>query len=66
MKNRKTKTVNRRALNLLSMTANKRLPRIVNDNGVIKEYVGIGWIEISGDKADAYDITKLPRVIEDE
>lgn len=40
------KTITREKLYRLSFINSKHLPRKVNDNGVLKEWVGIGWIEL--------------------
>ena len=61
MKKKKEKTIERKKLDPISMSVNHRLPNIVNDNGRIMEYVGIGWIDVT-DK-NHYDRNKIPKVV---
>lgn len=47
MKNKKRRrTIQRDELARLSFINSPRLPRIVNDNSILKEWVGIGWINL--------------------
>ena len=39
------KAITRKRLARLAFLNSPRLPRVVNDNGVRKEWVGIGWID---------------------
>ena len=59
----KRKTVKRSELSLAKMAAGneRRYPRVL-DNGVVKEWVGIGWISI-GSTTDA-EKAKIPEVVE--
>lgn len=41
----KQKTITRSELARLAFCNSKKLPLAVNDNGVRKEWVGVGWIE---------------------
>ena len=41
------------------VNGNEKKYKIVIDNGIVKEWVGIGWIEIrKATKADKYPIVK--------
>ena len=47
MKNKKRRrAIQRGELARLSFINSPRLPQIVNDNGILKEWVGIGWIDL--------------------
>ncbi len=60
----KMKTVKRSELSNLRMAAgNEQRIGIVIDDGVVKEWVGIGWIDLG--PADAEDEKKYPKVVED-
>jgi len=45
IRNPKQKTITRSELTRLTLCNSKRLSLAVNDGGVRKEWVGIGWIE---------------------
>jgi hypothetical protein len=56
------KTVKREKLNpIYSETIHKKYPKIILD-GVIHEFVGIGWVECG--KANARDRKTLPVVVD--
>ena len=55
------KTVKRKRLNPITMSVRNK-PDVVIDNGVIKRYVGIGWV--SERNAPAEDKNKYPTVID--
>lgn len=48
-------------LSIMSMSIYRDLPHKVIDNGIIKQWVGIGWVEEG--KADAVDYSLYPKVI---
>ena len=50
----------RRLSNLAMVNGYEKLYRIVIDNDVVKEWVGIGWIELR--KASPRDLKKYPIV----
>ena len=39
-------TITREELSRLSFCNSKKLPTKISDNGIVKEWVGIGWIEL--------------------
>lgn len=57
----KKKTINAFELSTLHMGNGEGKPNIVIDNGVCKEYVGIGWVNL--DKAVESDYDKYPEVV---
>jgi len=45
--------------NIAMVNGNEKKYKIVIDNGIVKEWVGIGWIKIrKATKADKYPIVK--------
>jgi hypothetical protein len=48
----KQKTITRLELSRLSFCNSKRFPMSVNDDGLRKEWVGIGWIETGKPRGD--------------
>ena len=40
------KTIKRSDLARMSVANSPKMPQIVNDNGVLREWVGIGWIDL--------------------
>ncbi len=42
----KPKTIKRDELARMSVSNSPKMPQIVNDNGVLREWVGIGWIDL--------------------
>jgi hypothetical protein len=57
-------TVPASALTNISMVeGNEKIYKIVIDNGMLKEWVGIGWIELR--KATAKDKDKYPTIKRD-
>ena len=56
------KTIKRHKLNPITMSVNNTIPTIVIDNNIVKEYVGIGWINIR--TATKKDILTIHKVID--
>lgn len=48
MSKAKPQTISAKELRLLSATNSPRLPRFINDKGIRKEWVGIGWVSLDG------------------
>ncbi|GEM_PF-6906956 len=46
------KIITRSGLTRLSFCNSKKLPLVVNDDGVRKEWVGIGWIDVGEPRGD--------------
>lgn len=46
--------------NMAMVNGNESLYKVVIDTGIIKEWVGIGWIELR--KANPADYKKIPEV----
>lgn len=42
---KKTKTIDRDELCRMAFLNSRRMPQIINDNGVRKRWVGIGWVD---------------------
>lgn len=47
--------------NMAMVGGNEKIYKVVIDNGYLKEWVGIGWIELR--KATPSDIKKHPRIV---
>ena len=57
----KRTTITRFELARLSFCNSKNLPLAVNDNGVRKEWVGIGWIEVGKPRGNEVLVIDVPR-----
>ena len=57
----KRKTIDAFELSTLRMGDGEGKPDIVIDNGICKEYVGIGWVKIG--EAEESDYDKYPEVV---
>ena len=57
----KRNTITRFELSRLSFCNSKNLPLAVNDSGVRKEWVGIGWIEVGKPRGNEVLVIDLPR-----
>ena len=57
----KQTTITRFDLSRLSFCNGKNLPLAVNDNGVRKEWVGIGWIEVGKPRGNEVLLIDEPR-----
>ncbi len=56
------KTIKRSELSNLKMSTGKNKPQIVICDGYVKEWVGIGWIDLR--KATKADEKKYPKAVE--
>lgn len=55
-----TKIAAKEFTNIAMVNGNEQLYKVVIDNGMVKEWVGIGWLELR--KAVPSDYKKMPEV----
>jgi hypothetical protein len=58
VKRPKKKTITRAELARLSFCNSDRLPRKINIDGRLKEWVGIGWIDLGPAKPGAVEVAE--------
>lgn len=60
MKSTPKKTIALSTLQRLAITNSKRLPQRIVHDGVVKQWVGIGWVSHEGEKPKKTDVYVVP------